>query len=73
MEFNHLGATYNVVHIPESTRIRLWVNYNQGSGWEFGHAKELGDKTPGQAATLMQRFITGDINHDEYNRELPGP
>jgi len=72
LEFkNAEGWRYQVMHLESQGRVQIW--YKQpGYGWELGHGRDvpMGGK-PIDVAKAMQRFVFGELNHNEYQDLLP--
>lgn len=72
-DFTHDGTRYNVVYLQGQNRVQLWFQPEAGGVWEFGHGKYVPPgMTVGQVAHAMRRFITGAIDRDTYNAQIPG-
>lgn len=72
-DFTHEGIRYNVVYLRGRNRVQLWLQTEPGQPFEFGHGKDVPPgMTPGQVMAAMRQFITGAIDRETYNAQVPG-
>ncbi|AER26475.1 hypothetical protein FGG39_gp10 [Mycobacterium phage Saintus] len=81
LSFEHDGTgegawQYQVMALDAVGKVQLWFQARfigePPGDWAIGHSKEIpADLSAESAADIMRDFITGAIDHYEYNALLP--
>ena len=68
-EWTNRGYRFQAIQ-ETGNRIRLWYLMPGYSVWEIGHTIDHGSMPASDAAAIMRRFITGDIDVCEYRNSF---